>query len=401
MVRNLFLLLFFFSFISKGSDSIIRKDSSSICASVFTSFDYNSNCVNSSFANSLYRGEGLERSEIERIINKAGDRNKLLLQYKYGAQFKFQNKAGIKWQVGFAERTFLDSKFTDDAFALLFSGNSRFAGQTVDIAGSGFRFLRYQQFFAGASFSRNRNHWSVSLALLNGKQYEDLTIDRGSLYTDTFGIALDLDAAAEFRKNGGGSGRLKNRGNGFSVDICYKRPVSTLSSDLFISVQDLGLIEWNESSRTERIDTSIYYEGFELSTLFDFSDSVSADVSADSLRNDFVTRDKGSFITPLPALISAGLEQRAGDLFFRETIQYRIYSYAWPEAILEAGKQFGKCNASLIFRAGGYSYFGTGVSFTCSNPVADVSFRAENIQGFFLPGQYGGASFQVKLSKCF
>lgn len=404
MVKKLlyFLVyLIFYPLIHKGdSIPVAAADTCRYSIGLSGSFLLNSNLLSTNHISRFYFGRTIPRELREKTSRRAISGNRAVAAFSNQLYFTIAGD-NIGWTFSASDKMYAETKFTGDLYDLVFLGNRHLQGKTADLSSSGFRFWRYEQVKATASFVKGSGKFEAGFSVISAHNYFEVKTDEASLFTDSFGIALDLKADADMRRPDPSSKKAFSRGQGAAVDFSYSRYMPSVRSEVKVSAEDIGFVQFNKRAVTETVDTTIRYEGFKLEKLFPFGDSLNPAFSGDSVRSRYVRSDTSSFLRMIPAVTAIEFKQMKESWVFTERLVFRPFTYALPELTFEAMKHKGKLYCSLLGHLGGYSYAGVGFRAGYRAGRTSFSIDASRIEGLILPGLTTGIVAGFNIRTCF
>jgi hypothetical protein len=243
--------------------------------------------------------------------------------------------------------------FTDDLFTLIFEGNVPFAGKTASISPLDFKTISYQE--AGINLispSDKRLKFGIGLSYIKGSRFYEFSARRGKLFTSEEGDSLYADINVKYASsNPGNKGLFTYNGSGMGLSGYLVYDFNAKSS-LFISVDDMGFIYWNNKSIDFKFDTSTSYIGYDL---FD-KNSIGTDQSL-FIDTFFNIKDnpahKSNFMMLNPsfnAVYTLKTGSKGSKLICGAS--YRIYKHNYPGAFVN----YRYKPAKNLYLQGGISY---------------------------------------------
>ncbi len=232
------------------------------------SYELASTGITNQFFNKYLYSNFFDSTTKEAVLSKLGDKNRLgahTEQYLFYT-WKKKNSENTGFYTMLKNRRHYASAFTNDAFGVLFFGNSRYAGQKAVFDGSGYYRNIYQTLQAGMYTKAGKNLTiGGGIGFARGSGFMDFNINKGSLYTSQIGdsIALHADADAQYTN-------LKMSGNqaiGFGALASFFA-VYNLDERSFIqiSANDVGFLHVNKFSHTYQTNQQIIYKGYEINS---------------------------------------------------------------------------------------------------------------------------------------
>jgi hypothetical protein len=177
------------------------------------------------------------------------------------------NLAGKTFGLGATVRNVYDQRlyFTNDLFSLMYEGNVPFAGKTARIAPLDFRTLSYQEIGLNLlSRTANKFNFAFGVSYIMGNSFYEFSASRGSLFTSENGDSLHAVINLKYRSSDPDKkdfGDNNGSGVGFTAFVMYG---ITKKSSLYLGLDDIGFISWNDKSTSFNFDSSVSYTGFDI-----------------------------------------------------------------------------------------------------------------------------------------
>ncbi|MBX2982775.1 MAG: hypothetical protein KF843_08890 [Flavobacteriales bacterium] len=313
---------------------------------------YDSNVIYNDLVMGIYRGGPLSGEVRKRTLdvlgsgNRAGSEQEGTATYTWGDSLF--GRSGLRPRFSMGYRDFLGMRFTRDAFALSFFGNAAFEGRTAHIGPSNFEQINYQTFSFGVEDRRTGSF--LELGVVNGRALNSGQLHTADLYTAMDGRYLELELDGNYHRSDTGSTGLSN-GIGAVLSMQWRKPLQLFQSPgaLSITVTDLGFIAWNPNSLSVTKDSTIRFEGLEVSGILDLDDLIlNENTLQDSLGLGY---SKGGYLRMLPARMEAklefGREYKGHSAFLRSayavSVDYRLLPGYVPYAIVDRNLELTKC----------------------------------------------------------
>ncbi len=304
---------------------------------------------------------------------------------------------GLQFRIGIEQKSIIASQFSNDLFHVLFSGNAAYAGKLVTFDESSFTSIGYQSFKIGILQRHLNNMFSVDLGLVHGINYSQVLFNKASLFTQLDGSYLDINWQGNYSQTGRVSNQLKNQPSmGASIDL-EARQAFNGRWIIHEQIQDLGFINWNQSSTYIPSDTSFRFSGLQFYDLLNFDKNTTLNVG-DSLLNKL---QKNKVQTQQMTILPALFRLEANRLFARKitvgaSVQYRYIKGFQPMASIELGKGLGNNLVKLGFHYGGYGGFQTSLRAVLINKTKQsFSIGTYFTEGLINPKKWSGAGFQI------
>jgi hypothetical protein len=362
---------------------------------------------NNRFVGRAFLGSELDRSTREAQYERlAPSMNRLGGGYSVGFQGKlhpFTNRC-FALDFSFTDEAFGEAVVTQDAFGLVFFGNQRYAGDTINLGGNHLRAARFQKFGFGISYQGpNRAAYGLMLSFVNGESSFKANIPSAWLYTSERGDTLSARLWSQvFATDTGNMGFMRNNGAGAMVDFHLAQDVELgrMKWRAEVMVMNLGLVQWKPSTSHYRADTLLQWTGIGLNDVLTIEEEVNAFSFEDSLNaliyNDF-GRSPVNQVIPgwmqleLNQLVTKGFGMGMG-ITFRPEAAALPYFYAVP------GYHFGKhLELELECGYGGYGTIQTGFAAVYNHPSFLLRMRASNMEAILAPGTFGGLTLAASI----
>jgi Family of unknown function (DUF5723) len=367
--------------------------------SAFVEFNYGSSAMSSEFTNRFIFGGKIDRDLKSNAYDRLSDNNRLGgdLNYNFNIEIPvdtiFKN-TNISLVFGAGHREHFDANFTRDLFKFTFDGNKQFAGQSADISNTNFNYYRYQEIqFGFVNHKKTGNKIAKEgaiLSLIKAEEYQAISIPEGSIFTEENGREIELDLNYIYNSSDTASkGSLAFNGFGVSTDLFTEFFLKN-GDKIFLGVEDLGFIQWNNKSIENGADSVFYYQGIVVDNIFDLNDSLLSDISKDSiLANISSVNEKGSYSIALPTAINISYTKYLSDKFkINVGFYHKILSNYFPLFYTNTYYYFNK---SIAIKAhisyGGYGKLNTGLAFATSIKNRYNFFvGSNNIESIVVPG---------------
>lgn len=281
-------------------------------------------------------------------------------------------------------------------FGVFYRGNAPYAGDSLFLNPSNGTIQRFQQFGVGYSSSlKDGTEFFVMLSAINAQAMFNAALYRGALYTSDFGDTIYADAFFSGVVTDGGF----SNGGGAALSLGITTKADFFNSDWTanMSIENLGMVQYNNQTSQFGLDTSFTYVGFEVNDFGSgFENEIQRQVE-DSLIagfNDVAYSRWTNALLPGYAQLSIIKDVEKGlALGFGAT--YRWQSEFNPYAWAQAGYSFGN-GLSLLGEAGygGYTSIQLGVLAKYETETISVHARLSSIEGLFQPqNQLGLTAF--------
>jgi len=272
----------------------------------------------------------------------------------------YSAKSSEIFGIGFSSNLEGDLSFTKDLFKLTFYGNQPFAGEYLSLDKTSFNTVSYSniEFSIGKTMSGEKARKSLwmDLGLVLGHSFTNFELEKASIYTEENGDYLDINIEnSKFHFSDTLSLSIV-QGFGAKLDLHYS--YQTENTTLLFSAENLGGILWNNTTAAS-LDTSLKFEGIEIGSIFQLSDSVLNKVSTlDSL----IKIESGSSFKALPINLTAYFQKELNVFRIDFLLRYRVYSNFAPYARFGANLSFPVVQPGISVAYGGYSNIQAGIN---------------------------------------
>lgn len=425
MIKNLSLLLVFilsgcsvFSqhlFLTNPDSLAGFFESNKVVISVDGGVHQQGNAITNSFINKFING-GFIDNDLKDKQELTTEENLLSGGFNFGINAMLapdslfgSNRFG--WVIGLSHVDDLSARFTNDVFNTVFYGNKSYAGKTADLSNTGVRYQRFQQLNIG--FFEKSTLSYVSLGVVRGNLFADLTLADAGLFTEETGEYVELSADGRFHisDTANTSGLVMN-GIGGVVNFELNFPVHFNNrpekpSYLRFGGHNVGFTRWNKETVNYELDSTYHYEGFLIDDLAEFGNlDQSAENVVDSLVPD---ASYESYIMTTPGWFYLSWFSPLGkSLFYELEVRTKIYAFHLPELkarlIYKPGERwlagvnatyggYGGYESSSAFRGGIFLSAFIGNHFM-------VHAESDHITGWFMENAKGRSAY-LKLSYFF
>jgi len=288
--------------------SLIKNDSAKASISLSGSYYSQSTVLTNAFVNKFILFPGFIDEGLKGVVSSHLKRdNQFGFAIDYGfSYFQKFNHRDFGFFITAKDKQYLNTKFSGDFYNLLMYGNKRFAGTTAAFDGLSLNALKYQKLGTGLIWTvvDTVGKLGFGFSYLNGESNSSLNAEKARLFTSEDGQYLNFETAMTWNMNDTmNRSRFANNGFGFSADLFFEAPfkLKRRSGKMVVSVEDIGFIKWNSSSRSYSVDSTFYFDGIDVSNIFQLRDSVFSSISADSAISKFSNKGKKNITTLVPA----------------------------------------------------------------------------------------------------
>jgi len=290
--------------------------------------------------------------------------------------------------------------YSDDAFGLIFYGNDRYLGETMEMSGMDLTFVSAQKI--GVGFIDNKTKSNVSVNLYNVNNYltggfRDFQITQSE---DGQDVTLVMDGELMMRNSNSFS-----QGVGLGFDVDFKLPVAWGEGrEAFIQIlaKNIGMAYLYEDQKYYRIDTTIQFSGLEFEDVI--GDNAILSDSIDVFASLGISSEMKKRAVLLPGLIQVGkIVDRHSDKDLQSFFGIRLYPSIIYSPFAYAGLHY-KTTDWLSLGAnvsyGGFTNFRGGLYANMDFDKISVGLSSENIVGL-VSKKGSGQSFFIRLRCAF
>jgi hypothetical protein len=322
---------------------------------IFGEAGFNSNAI----TNEFLKAYAIKSSVVHRL--KPSNRYGIVAQAGICAQYA---KDKLAFEVGYKNTYINSTRFSEDAFNLMFYGNKMFEGKHASLDPFSIYSYHAHSIFAGVKKQVKDNLIvGARLGYVRGADLQYVSTQQASLFTETNGASLQLNGTYEivYASENNNTTYNPTSGNGASIDLnmAWYKGRSSFTADVY----DIGFIQWKNVSTYNASGTQIY-NGFDIGNIFGTGGFQFDEVNLDSALYAFGLEKKiQSKTLMLPAhirlcysydfhskyQIQAGLNYRF-QLSNIPQAYLRLTHYITPTWIIIPGVSyggFGKANVNL------------------------------------------------------
>ena len=332
----LFLLLINGSLFAQQTDvspyfpSQIQNEDWKIRVDLFASEDDNSNAFTNEFIKNIRDSRYLSNDLINEQVDHLSAPALSGSIRSIGGGFTVKSSK-FSYYIGLEHQHFLDTYIDEDLIKLLLKGNKPFVGETLQVPGSAYSSMYFNQVKGGIIKAIEKGEGihtlSGKLALNLGQNYDHLKIENSTFYTQPDGDYLEAVISADTKLSDTVWAEVYEvLGIGASIDLNYNY---YKKEGFFVGIKakNLGFISWNKNTFVASVDTSFVFEGLNTDTTGTASDELPDDYSYNSLRRlIFKNTESDPFATGLPVILNL----TAGKYLAGETFYAGINTFFYP-----------------------------------------------------------------------
>jgi len=261
-----------------SSDSMLQHD----LIEVDGVFEYQGTAMKREFTNTLLFGGYIDESMKDRSFSKHNSTNRFGANGNGEIRFvrgsgKLFKRDSVTWMVKAGYVAVGNLQYGQDAFGLLFYGNSSYLNSTAILTNTKLDFTQFQKIGFGIVNKKNKS--SFTLNLVNVQNYAEGFIRKGEISQNEDGSQIDMIMHGDFQYTQGSS---FNKGLGASVDIDYRIRVPWLKQSFTtfqISAQNLGFAHIYKGVKSYEVDSNYTYSGFDFDAFRDGNNPFGSDFS--------------------------------------------------------------------------------------------------------------------------
>jgi hypothetical protein len=308
ILLSFFLSLFTFTLLAQYNNDFLYYLKYGRSVSLHGEYDFSSTAIQNAFVDRFIQGGHLDSVTKTNVQQKLTAANRAGGSYAAGVTAFWGTKSKkYSYLTGLKQVEFFNSTFSDDFFTMVFFGNKAFQGRTANIGGTTINHYKFQEVKLGLIWDKIDTTAQVgfSVSYLKGQSLFQINTGTSSIHTanDASEIYLNMHgsfAASDTAAGKKGIGAFNGHGASaeFFADMPYYGRLGP--SKFYISVNNLGFIQWNKKTLNLSFDTNYIYKGVTVDNLFQVSDSSIKQLSKDSLAQKLVESSLESRSTNLP-----------------------------------------------------------------------------------------------------
>jgi hypothetical protein len=354
------------------------------------------------FIKNLLLDKELDRGVLSREIDRLDEsKNRIGIDYEIALKGSWNIKStahNIIFSV--SDGAHFHGSFPMEAVDLMFSGNKKFAGDTVDVSGLNVTGIRFQQMGAGWAYQPGLNTSIYGLvSIVNGEQLIQADVNRAKLYTSTLGDTLHLNVVGGYKQSDTGNvGFARGNGLGLGLNFGLQAPFQAIGSTqwmLSMDVFNLGFIQWNKKTIQFDIDTVVTWTGVEIPDLDHIDEQFADNQLADSLLEGVNSAFKKTRLNqwlPGSAVFDIMQKKDHGFVLGLGTV-VRWKADFNPFGYVKAGYAFSEhIGLQSQIGYGGYGHLQVGLDASLRWESMHFNIYLRNIEAMAVFGNYAGGS---------
>ena len=400
ILKILIVFLFFHSHVF-GQIIPLAYDTLSLENEMFieTGIDFASTAIQRDLSSKFFYGGGyIDNQTIDNSYNRHVDINTSGAYGGFNLEYRNYKKKLLKnkdW--GYLIRVGTDffggATYSKDFFGLMFYGNDKYKGETIDFSGFNCNFMSYQKLGFGMVDVKSKS--SVSINLYNINNRFNANFRTGQITQDINGDLIEfvLDGDIELRDS-----EQFNQGIGLGFDFDFKLPISLFNKEIsYIQFQarNVGFGYMYQKQKIFSVDTTISFDGFEFDQLLGdnsiFSDSL---IVLDSIGISSKEKNRAILLPgylQISKIVNNNTKKKLQSFFgirFYPSLIFNPYLFCGlhytPSKFIGFGLNVGY---------GGFAKFRSGIYTNINLGNYSLGLASENILGFFTRRSSGQSLF--------
>lgn len=360
-----------------------------------TEFEAGSNALSNELMNRMVWGGYIDEKMKDESALRLKNFNNLgiILNNKIGTFFKFNTK--VDFHVSVQNYEILNAGFNREFYNLVFYGNKRYLGRSLNLANSGVNALRYQELKMGALFKNVENNAQIgfSMSFLKGEQLFFLKLGKNNTFYQTpdgteIQIRSDFELALSDTNN---KKLLSFNGLGAAADFYFEKPYKSVfgkKSVLIVNAYHIGFIHWKNNSIQFSSDSLITFKGYTVDNILDLKDSTISQINTDSIIRAITNARKENFNINIPGnlfLINKIFVNQALTLSWNQGFRHIFNANFRPYVFQELEFRHKKFIFLLHAGTGGYYFLNCGMGISYMTNKFFVKLGSNSLQGFIAP----------------
>ena len=410
VIKIVGMLLVFLSCIfasAQTSSDFFADTTQHFSVSLGSNYSYGSSLVNAEFLNKFIYGGKIDRALKDESYQKLTSDNRLGGDLNFGVKAeiplkRFFNQKNVSLVLGLENWDHADTEFASDLFKLALDGNKQFAGERINIGNTNFNYYRLQKLNLGVvkynNFGGIIAKEGASLNLIKAQESKMISISEGSIFTQEYGREMEVDVNYLYHSSDtANSGITAFNGVGISLDL-FKEFILKNGDKVFLGVNDIGFVRWNNHSTKIAADSTFYFEGIAVDDIFNLNDSLINNISRDSIIDDVSNvNTKSAYTMSMPSSVNINYTKVLSKKWrINMGIYHRILSNYSPLISFNGYYYF---NPKFVVRGhlsyGGYGKLNTGLALSKAvKEYLDIFIGTNNLEAFVNPSSaYNNSGF--------
>lgn len=317
--------------------------------------DWHSSSLSNEFVSKFIQGGWVDTDLIKRTDEKQNDINRFGIelnnQILFASFLKKFKSLPYSLALEYNNNTLISTMYNKDLYRFCFEGNNSYLGDTLDFKGNNFSVMSYHSFGLGLMEKVSKSYFTVNFIGL--RNYQSHQIQDGYFYSSADTAYIDTRLKGDVYYT-----TPKSKGIGLQVNFQLNKElpwVKEKKAYFFFQVKNFGVVKV-QNLQHYQIDTTIHYNGFQLSPFIYQNDSLEGVHWMDSLsiKHDTITK---MVFTPVCIHFGKSINYASTDKFqsFFGIKLYPSVKYV-PKVYFGLSAKLGK----IIFASLGASYGGFG-----------------------------------------
>ena len=362
------------------------KDSTKEFIHIQTENYFGSSQLPMDFIRTLYRGGEISLQMKDRASSNLNTLNRIGGE-QIGQISYYQLKPLIFNQFGYyisaiTQRS-AGAQYTDELFTATFYGNQQFINDTINITQTGI----HNRLYNSIQFGLTRHHIKFGISYVSIQNEMNGLIQNGGVYTSTNATQINAYADAQLISSNGSNNYFQQSAWGIALNFEFTNKINAMDSSsnaaIVAGLNGVGLQFLGKNSSTYIIDTNYLFQGIEIQSISDFSQSLLPSEIADSLTPQQINRSRiGALPFELYIHKTGGKSNsRLHTLYgmrYRSESNYSTLIYFGAEYLINKN-----WTAGSVLSYGGYSKFQLGAHFRIKKEKFILGVNSNNMIGWF------------------
>jgi len=352
------------------------------------------------FTNTLIKGGHITTEMKDNASNRLNKLNRI--GGEYIGQFSYYRLPDLCGKFGYyisgiTQRS-AGAQYTDDLFTTVFYGNHSFINDTINLTQTGM----HNRLYNSIQFGLIREQFKFGISYISIQNEMNGLIQNGGIYTSPNATQLNAYSDGQLISSNGSNKYFQQSGWGFAFNFEFTNKINVLDSNsnarIVAGLNGVGLQFLGANSSTYLIDTNYFFQGIEIQSISDFSQSVLPSNLADSLSPEQVNKAR---IGALP--FELYIHKTGGKLHSKIHSLYgiRYRSQSNYSTLIYLGAEYHINNnwtAGSILSYGGYSKLQLGTHLRVQKEKFIIGINTNNLIGWF---SKNGNGIGINLSACY
>lgn len=373
---------------------------------------FNSDGLSNHFAGAFYKGQFLD-SPIKTAALERLNTNNNIIGYLFNTDMYLNipgKKNSLNFYAGFENHNLIEVNFNQNFFHLFFFGNKDFTNQDLILDDISLTRLNFQQIKAGISKTWQKNDAKyvlvAGLGFNNGQNFMKYEIPYGTVFTQQDAEFIDIDMNIGMKRSDTLNSKFgAENGWGFSADLAYV--YQDENNIIQCQLEDMGFIRWKKHSQSYDKDTSIYFDGIEITNLLDINGETISGSGADSILNAFAfSKTNAAFTEMIPLRINFSYKRYLCKRWLSLSLSLNSYLFSEyrpqlrfvPSLNIPIKNSLISISPSL--EAGGYGRFNCGLGLSAMvNKKFYIELQSAYINSYLCPKKSAGIGGYISIIK--